>query len=613
MKKTILFLSIISMIFATYCSHGQAGVLDPSFGTNGKAQFYQSNIFISTIKVQQDGKIIGGGNYTDNNNATDFCLARFESNGTLDSTFGINGISIIPITNNPDKLNVITLQQDGKIVLGGYSTGTGTSVTYLSVARCNADGTVDSSFADNGVKVMSLEGTHNEVRAVDIETGSNKIVLGVLAGTLTNQLPGIVRLKENGTYDSSFANNGVYLAANSSLISYPSALKIQPDNKILTMSFRSDSFCVARFTESGILDNTFGSGGVVKTSFGSGTVGSSSAMALQQDGKIVLAGLAGYITSMQSSVGLARYNANGTIDNTFGTGGTVISTWASNYTEAFSVAVQPSDGKVVVSGQTSTNPTTKNNFLVERFNATGSIDNEFGSNGRTTTTFNTQYDDVANSIFVLSDGKILVSGFTLTGPTATLSMARYNSCSISVTNSPANQTVQAGANASFTVSSTSPSAIYQWQVLNGGSWENISNGGQYSGAQTTTLHIANVTAANDQQQFRSIATSGVCSDTSQGATLTVTSGTGINEIAVQTGVKLYPNPATDQFTIEFQHSDYLVDHIRIMDALGRVIKTVNIEGNKTVTIHSETWVEGIYVVEAIPRKGSLVVFQVVKR
>ena len=536
MRKIFVVLSLI-LLAGSLQSFGQAGTLDSTFGVNGKIQFFRDNLYISTIAIQPDGKIIGGGYYKNSNNILDFCLARFNSDGTIDSSFAIDGISPISVTASSDRLNVLALQSDGKIVIGGYVLGIGTSVQYVAVFRCKADGSLDSSFADNGSKIISLPGTNNEVRAIDIEAGSDKILLGVTTGSSGPLIPGVIRLNSNGTYDSSFANDGVYLAANSNLFSLVNALKVQTDNKVLVMSFQPDSFSVVRFNESGVLDNTFGNGGVVKTSFGNGIYAANNAMTLQQDGKIVLVGHSA--SSSQTSVALARYNNNGILDNTFGIGGKVISTWGSNYTDAICVAVQPSDNKIIICGKINNNQTAKKNFLVQRFNPNGSLDTEFGdANGRTITTFS-QSDDIAFNVFVLPDGKVLVCGVSTTNPDATLAMARYNSCGISITANPTNQTALLGATSNFTANSTSPSASYQWQTKATTGWENLNNGGQYSGTQNSILHIANVSQTNDQQQFRTIAISGVCTDTSSAAILTVDTTTGINQLRIRRKIKMY--------------------------------------------------------------------------
>lgn len=614
MKKAILFLSII-LTGAALHSYGQAGVLDPGFGTNGISVQVIDSSDLEMSALQQNEKLIVAGDIYKNGLAN-MGLARFDTNGSIDSTFGINGRTNFLVGTSQNNITGIVVQPDDKIVFGGYCYIN--SVPFGVLGRCNADGTLDSSFANNGIALMDI----NKVMAVALRA-DGKILLATYAGS--PQTTVLMRFKTNGTIDSTFGTNGSVIDASNGAYGYLMRMKVQPDNKIVGFNFgvfnsSTLPFTVVRFNEDGTPDNSFGTNGIVTTDFGNGTTASATSFTLQDDGKIVVAG--DYYYNMATKIALVRYNTDGTLDAAFGTGGKVTSSInAGDYDDlAADVKIQPSDNKIVITGISEANMGSYAKFFVGRFNANGTIDNEFGTSGYTMTDFTgsiitNNSGCFGENIFVLSDGKILAYGTASVPGTSQITnlLARYRSCSISVTNQPADQTVQAGTTASFTVGSTSPSATYQWQTMGNNGWEAISNGGQYSGVQTATLHIANVTAANDQQQFRSVAVSGVCTDTSDAATLTVTPGTGIDDIAAQTGVRLYPNPVSNLLTVEFHNPDYKVDQIRITDALGRVMETLKVSVNKTVTILSGSWPAGIYMVEVIPEKECPVTFRVIKQ
>lgn len=241
-----------------------------------------------------------------------------------------------------------------------------------------------------------------------------------------------------GDLDPSFGSGGI-VTTPIGTDSPAYALAIQPDGKILaggtssTTSGRTTTsqFALARYTTSGSLDSTFGTGGKVTTAFGKKSSAAAYAMALYpnsgtaNDGKIVLAG-----TSAISTLALARYTANGSLDTAFGTGGTVTTPISAYSLEPGGVALQ-SDGKIVVAG-------TENVFvsgvytrfiMLVRYNANGTLDTGFGAGGIVTTNF-AQWSG-ATCVALQADGKIDVGGFVAfnspyPGQTE-LAVARYNS------------------------------------------------------------------------------------------------------------------------------------------------------------------------------------------
>jgi uncharacterized delta-60 repeat protein len=316
------------------------GDLDPSFGTGGTVitSFGGSDV-ASAVVIQPDGKLVVAGRTNIAGN-TVFALARYNPNGGLDPTFGTGGL-VTTDFGSTDQALAVALQTDGKIVTAGRR---GSDVI---VARYNANGSQDTLFGSNGRVITNFGAT--ELALALVLQPDGKIVV---AGRTNKPAP-------SGTFD----------------------------------------FALARYDAAGTLDPTFGTAGLVTTDFG-GSVDRAFAMALQPDGKLVVAG------DSDANFALARYNADGSLDSGFGTGGRVITTFGGT-DQASAVILQP-DGKIVVAGQTDTGVSI--DFALARYMPNGSLDGAFGIGGRVTTNFTGASDDLGSAVALQSDGKILVGG-----------------------------------------------------------------------------------------------------------------------------------------------------------------------------------------------------------
>lgn len=608
MKKTFLYLFLI-LFFGSAASYGQAGTLDSTFGVNGVVSYYRPGVHMDRFGLQQDGKIISGGDIKENTtgNVRDFCVARYNTDGSIDSTFGTDGIGILPMPGRSETGFDIFVQPDDKIIVAGSSAG---NYTNFAVCRFNADGTVDSSFADNGIKIMPYLGLNARISCIGFQSDSSKIILAGRNYELSTYLPIVIRLYENGSIDSTFATNGVFTSATQlNWFRYPNDLKIQPDNKIvLSVSAGSSvKLGVVRLTSEGNLDNSFGTGGYKMTNID----GLATAIELQQDGKIIQSG------ASAGSTKIIRFDSTGNFDNSFGTNGIKVISVNGYSVSPASLKFQQSDNKIIVAGQIGLPSSAQYKFVIMRINPNGSLDTEFGIEpGYTETqTDSNAISEGPRDILFQEDGNIIVGGWAIQPVIpreSATSMARYISCGIAITNQPADETAPLGGTASFTVGSTSSSAGYQWQTLNGNGWVDLNTGGQYTGTQTATLHIANVTLANDQQQFRSIALSGVCSDTSTAATLTVDTTTGIKETSVAAGIEIYPNPIKSRMSIRFENPKYRHGNIRVINSLGINTQTIILKGKEQIDIDTRGWPSGVYSLEVIPEKGLPATLRAVK-
>jgi len=203
------------------------------------------------------------------------------------------------------------------------------------------------------------------------------------------------------------------------------AIALQQDGKIVLAGEANidggESFALARYNSDGTLDASFGTGGQVTTDFGTLEQGFSFAfpesLALQADGKIVVAGYA--FIGQSEDFALVRYNSDGTLDTSFGTGGKLTNDFSGASDMASAVAVQP-DGRIVVAGKTA-----RRKFTLVRYDSSGTLDPSFGTGGKVTTDFG--LSDSAFSLALQDNGKIVAGGRTfIAGEDFQPALARYN-------------------------------------------------------------------------------------------------------------------------------------------------------------------------------------------
>jgi uncharacterized delta-60 repeat protein/LPXTG-motif cell wall-anchored protein len=344
------------------------------------------------------------------------------ADGTLDTTFGNNGKVTTNIGTQPsvDQALHLAMQSDGKFIIAG-DTNIGGSLDFSAV-RYNADGTVDTTFGTGGKVTADFANTgdNDYGKSVLIQSDGKILLIGhsEMSGSVDFAA---VRFTSNGTLDNTFGTGGKATAdiGNSTGDNVVSAT-LQSDGKILIVgsSYVNNEwdFAIARFDTNGTLDNSFGTGGKTTTDLGIHDWGNS--VAVQTDGKIVLAGYSG--TAHRNELAVVRYNIDGTLDNTFGTGGKV--TIANESSEGYSVMLQ-ADGKILVSGRAYSDTTSS--FAVVRYNTNGSLDTTFGTAGKVTTDFGNNRSE-ATAMTSQADGKIIVAGNVYIGSTYAYAVVRYN-------------------------------------------------------------------------------------------------------------------------------------------------------------------------------------------
>ena len=382
---------------------GTGGSLDPSFGSGGKVAInVPPNGFGgvgSAMALQADGKIVMVGGRT-----SEFVLARFNADGSLDAGFGTGGkvTTDVIVGLAEESARAVAVQADGRIVVVGFTGVNGRPGRPVenrfdfALARYDANGSLDTSFGSGGLVTSGVIG---RAFAVAIQPDGKIVVAGVAPAT---QDFALARYNADGRLDASFGIGGQLTTDIAGGFNLAGNIVLQSNGAIVVSgkpigtSAALDHTDLVRYDRSGNLDTSFGAGG--KVTLNGALVGEG--LALQRDGKLVLVGSAGVGTTSVFEV--MRLNADGSPDTSFGSAGTASTSITTQGATANAVALQ-GDGKIVVAGQAA-----GSDFAVARFNSDGTLDTTFANFGKLTINFG--FSDSAESVVVQPDGKIVLGG-----------------------------------------------------------------------------------------------------------------------------------------------------------------------------------------------------------
>jgi uncharacterized delta-60 repeat protein len=386
-----------------------AGGLDAAFGGDGMVTTPVSttNDYGSSLTLQPDGKVIVGGT-VGNGDFYDFALARYNADGSLDPTFGFEGKVTTSIRPSLDLGYSVALQADGKILVAGYSLDVNTSNFDLAVVRYHANGVLDSSWGGDGIVLAPISGNGLSGTSVVVQADGK-----VIAGSTTFGIGGsdfvLVRYLADGSLDTSFDGDGKVITSISNSNDLGNAVALQDDGKILlagqSWNGSNYDFSVARYLANGALDTSFDGDGTLMTELGGAE--ECRAIAVQPDGKIVVAGATSNAGGYDMAV--VRYLGNGALDTSFDGDGSVITTLGGNFDQSFGIAVQ-ADGKLVVAGNTSIGSSTR--MALVRYQANGALDSSWGGDGSVVIA---GAASVAASVAIRADGKIVAAGYSENG------------------------------------------------------------------------------------------------------------------------------------------------------------------------------------------------------
>lgn len=373
----------------------------------------------TSVVIQSDGKIVAAGlAFNSGTGFTDFALTRYLPNGALDTSFGGGGIVTTTIGAGDSFINGLALQTDGKLVAVGVSyNGLDTDFT---LARYLPNGTLDPSFGFGGIVITDSSLT-DDLRAVVIQP-DGKIVVGGNSGPPNLGQFTVVRYLTNGTLDVTFGFGGIMVTPIEAT-SRVHSLALQPDGKIIAGGSSigtTGNFALTRYLSNGFLDTSFGTGGIVITDISGDDLLTD--IALHSNGKIVAVGITNAGTSGDMVV--ARYTATGTLDSSFGPAGTgiVIMDFAGTSDGLLAVTLQP-DQKIVVAGIALLENTLQ--WILLRYTVCGFLDTTFHGTGFVITPILVDSAFLQLGLTLQSDGKIVVAGNSGDNSNDVFVVARY--------------------------------------------------------------------------------------------------------------------------------------------------------------------------------------------
>jgi uncharacterized delta-60 repeat protein len=314
--------------------------------------------------------------------------------GNLDAIFGTGGVITEVTSTSFDRAEALTLQPYGKIIVAGSTINNANDSFFVS--RYNTDGSLDGTFSENGKVMTDLNSVTTKVDSVIVQPDAKIVVVG---NTWTDFAA--VRYNTDGGLDTSFGTGGKV-----TLHFMPTSAAIQSDGKIIVIgsnyfpSTGVTSYAIHRLNIDGSLDTLFATGGTVSTIGASG-------VAIQPDGKIILAGY---------NFAVVRYNSDGSVDTVFGSGDRVTPDFDSSFNLTSSIVLQP-DGKIILAGTS--------DFALVRYTPDGNLDMSFGEGGKVITPIVGTSYDYGLSIGLQDDGKIIVTGQAVDKINGYIAIARY--------------------------------------------------------------------------------------------------------------------------------------------------------------------------------------------
>jgi len=416
MQKFNCTIALLSLITVT--AMAQPGALDSGFGTSGTATYLPQPILnkVYGVALQNDHKILLGG-YALAAGVSRFTLGRLLSDGSPDATFGTNGFISTPIGTDGSAGYALAVQPDGKILLAGVAYNTHNN---FAVARYLPNGQADQSFSGDGIQTISFGSASDDVvRAIALQPDDKILLVGTATNSAGSSMA-LARLHTNGALDASFSGDGKTTLSIGTFFTDAYTAVLQVDNKIIVVGSAkfgmSDDVALARFLPNGTLDTTFGNAGHTTTNLGS-DADSGNAITIQPDGAIIVAGK----TGINRDFALLRYLSNGTLDKSFGNQGVTTTDFWGFDDFANAVLLQP-DGKIVCGGYAYNG--TLPDFALARYLPDGTPDTNFGTDGLVTTDFDNSYD-YGFPMAWQTDGKILLGGYAFGNSKTAFALARY--------------------------------------------------------------------------------------------------------------------------------------------------------------------------------------------
>lgn len=334
-------------------SYGNGGFITTDIGTS-------STDTVFDVAIQPDFKSVVVGS-----TGNDFAIARYSSDSSLDEAFDTDGKLVLNL-GGTDIAHGVAVQPDAKIVVVGESAGN------WALTRLNEDGSLDTTFDSDGKVFTDLGASIDTAWSVVLDPATNKIYAAGIGGdTGGNPYVVICRYNTNGSLDTSWDGDGKKYTG---FASDNCAYSIQLDGKVVIAGKLNGNFLIARYNTNGTFDTSFDGDGRQSVDFGTSS-DSGYGLAVQSDGKLVVAGVKG--TGSSGQFALARLNTNGSLDSTFGSSGTVTTSFTGGNAAAYDVRVL-ADGRIVAVGGANSD------FAIAKYNSNGTLDTTFDTDGLAT-------------------------------------------------------------------------------------------------------------------------------------------------------------------------------------------------------------------------------------
>ena len=389
------------------------------------------------VTTDADGRIVAAGSGGTVANNAGFVVARYNPDGTLDPGFDADGFTLTQVRTSGDFAGGVAVAPDGKIIAGGYTTGVTGSTTDVAAARYNTDGSIDTAFggAGTGIAILVSGGRSEYAFNMRLDAQGRPTFAGRSQLTPSDTYAIAARFTADGLVDFDFGGNGIVQLPQMddaySLAVAPAGGDIFVGGVSTPDDGGFDELSVARMDSNGFLFLGFGEDGdgVARADVGGPGWNLGNAVAVQPDGKTIVAGSNLSSAATDRDIVLVRYNLDGSLDATFGTAGRVVFDVSGDLDNVTEIALDES-GRIVGAGwATRRNASNQSieEMLVFRLNPDGSRDLGFGFGGFTVVP---NFDGLANTLseafdlVLLPDGRIAAAGDWASAPTsATFMMA----------------------------------------------------------------------------------------------------------------------------------------------------------------------------------------------
>lgn len=417
---------LVLLLFLPFFIQAQDGSLDPSFGDNGKVVGdFMETTRFEAMALQTDGKFVATGA-----RGLELMVARFLPDGNLDTSFGTDGFFYDDMGSSADGYKVL-IQADGKIIVFG-TTRVASSKFALMAVRLMSDGSgYDTSFGTDGKYVNQISGSSfpedDILDAVFLSDGKIGIAGRSYSGQRDNVIVG--RLTADGQNDPAFGDDGVTLIDLNTFSRANALVAADNGDLVITGTTDSRSIFIARFDQSGNAVTSFGTDGFTYFNESDNINNGANDLVALPNGQFLVGGNAFDFNEVDNDITLYLFNADGSMDTSFGTNGFVKVSRGDN--ESIQSLILQSDGQVLAGGSTGG---FDSKFAITRFNSAGVQDISFGnSNGWSINDIGPGFNfDGINEMVQLANGDIIAAGTTLEDSEYDYAIAKFTSTLSSV-------------------------------------------------------------------------------------------------------------------------------------------------------------------------------------